>query len=335
MRRLVLLVPALLLLLPACRRRVKTPELQAEGCLEEVADTFGPPQTAVIALRAADGLGLWRPQVLEAIDRVCTAFEDQTVDDWLAVKCVTNLPLMEPGRTMAKVRVIRDELPVDADTARHFRGQLLSMDFARGDVVDPTGDFTTFIHLPMASFEGVDIRAVFEAQAGREVSILQMAIDRGEPTELGAYKRLGRLGPSSSVISGLFDAGVDGGLKDPAVLLALQAFQVAAEGFPRVTQTFTIADDLTMARRGLHRGNPREAIIPPRRMEIAQLLLALSLNPAASSLGPRMDHTERVALIRVHLVPSTPEQRERMRVRLEELLRSMLPPRASGIFCEE
>lgn len=333
MRRL-LLAPALLLLLPGCRPRVKTPQLQAERCLAEVTDTFGSPQTAVIALRAADGLGLWRPEILAAVDRVCTAFEDELVDDWLGVKCATNVPLMELGRTTAKIRVVHDELPVDEDTARHFRGQLLAMEFARGDVVDATGDFTTFIHLPMASFEGVDIRAVFEAQAGREVSVLQMAIDRGDPSEIGAYKRLGRQGPSSSIISGMFDAGVDGGLKDPAILLALQAFQTAAEGLPRVTQTFTIADDLTMARRGLHRGIPAEAFIPGKRAEVAQLLLALSLNPAANRLGPRMDHTERVALIRVHLVPSTADQVERMRKRLEELLRSMLPPKASGLFCE-
>jgi hypothetical protein len=334
MRPLLPLV-VLSMLLPACRPRIQTPELAAEGCLQEVSDTFGPPQTAVIALRAADGGVLWRPDVLAAVDRVCTAFEDESVDDWLAVKCVTNVPLMELGRTTAKVKVIHDELPFDEDTARRFKAQLLTMEFARGDVIDPTGERTTYIHLPMASFEGVDIRGVFEAQAGREVSVLQMAIDRADPSELGAYRRLARQGPSSSVIAGMFDAGEDGALKDPAILLALQAFQVAAEGLPRVTQTFTIADDLTMARRGLHKGNPAEAFIPNKRAEIAQLLLALSLNPAASSLGPRIDHSERVALIRVHVIPSTPEQVERTRERLEELLRSMLPPRASGIFCSQ
>jgi hypothetical protein len=333
MRRLIPL--AFLLLLPACRPRVSTPALAAERCLEEVSSTFGAPQTAVIALRAADGGLLWRPEVLEAVDRVCSAFEAATTDDWLGVKCVTNVPLMEPGRTTAKVRVIHDELPFDEEQARYFRGQLLTMDFARGDVVDPTGDLTTFIHLPMASFEGVDVRALFEEQAGKEVSVLQMAIDRGDPSELGAYKRLGRLGPSASVISGLFDAGEDGGLKEPATLVALQNFQVAAEGLPRVVQTFTIADDLTMARRGLHKGNPAEAYLPNRRSEVAQLLLALSLNPGASKYGPRIDHTERIALIRVNLMPGNEEQQERTRERLEELLLAMLPPGASGLFCAE
>lgn len=334
MRRLTLPL-ALLLLLPACRPRIGTPSLEASACLETVTDTYGAPQTAVIALRAADGGNLWRPDVLAAVDRVCTAFEDEMTDDWLAVKCATNVPLMELGRTTAKVKVIHDELPFDEEQARKFRGQLLSMEFARGDVVDSTGDLTTFIHLPMASFEGVDLRAIFEAQAGKEVSVLQMAIDRGDPSELGAYKRLGRQGPSSSVVTGLFDAGEDGGLKEPATLLALQAFQTAAEGLPRVTQSFSIADDLTMARRGLHRGNPAEAYIPNKRAEVAQLMLALSLNPAASSLGPRMDHTERVALLRIHLIPGSAEQQERTRKRLEELLLSMLPPKATGLFCAE
>ncbi len=318
-----------------CRPRVTTPLLKTDACMQSLDDAFGNQTTAVIAMRAADGGSVWQPEVLAAVDRVCQAFEEEASDDYIGVKCLTSVPIMEPGKTMAKVRVMRDELPMDEETVRRFRAQTLQLEFARGDVLDATGELSTFIHLPMVSFEGVDVRAVFERVAGEEVSNLQMAIDRGVPSELSAYKRIGREGPSSSIVVGMFDAGEDGALKEPSVLQALARFQAAAESLPRVAQSFTIVDDLIMARRGLHKGNPVEGYIPGRRPEVAQLLLALSLNPAANAFGPRLDSAERVALVRVNLKPGTEQQRRRMLAALEPMLQGALPPKASAILCAQ
>lgn len=330
---------AVLLLLGAgtlglgCRPVVRTPVLEAAACQQSVDEAFESQSTAVIALRAADGGTVWRTEVLEAVDRVCQAFEEEATDDLVAVKCLTSVPIMEPGKALAKVRVMRDEFPLGEEAERRFRTQTLQLEFARGDVLDVTGELSTFIHLPLTSFVGVDVRAVFERLAGQEVSNLQMAIDRGVASELPAYKRIGREGPSSSVIVGLFDAGEDGGLKEPVVLQALARFQTAAEGLPRVAQSFTIVDDLVMARRGLHKGNPVEAFIPARRAEVAQLMLALSLNPAANAFGPRVDTADRVALLRVNLKPGTEEQRRRTLARLEPMLEASLPPQATAMLC--
>jgi hypothetical protein len=333
MRLPFLLLSALLL---GCGPKVKTPALELAGCGQEIVDAFGEPAETVVALAAADGGPLWRPDVLAAADRVCEAFESEMTDDFFSVKCLTTVPIMEGRPGGARIRVMRDELPLDADGVARFRALVGQLEFARGDVLEPGGgDRVTFIHLPEASFEGVELRALFERLAGAEVSNLQMAIDRRLPEELPAYRRLAPQGPSASSLIGLFDAGEAGALKEPANLLALQRFQAAAEAQPRVAETFTIVDDLTMVRRGLRNGNPAEALIPPKRAEVAQLMLALSMNPMGSAFGPRIDGSERVGLIRISLAPSTAEQRDRSRRRLDALLQQSLPQGTRGLLCPE
>jgi|GEM_PF-1794296 len=325
-----------LLLLVACGPKVPAPTLAEAGCGEEIVASFGHPAETVIAMAAADGGGLWRPEVLQAMDRVCEAFESDMTDDYFQVKCLTTVPIMEGRPGGAKIRVMREDFPLDEEEVRKYQALLGLLEFARGDVLEPHGgDRVAFIHLPEASFEGVDLRARFEELAGHEISNLQMAIDRRDPAEMPAFRRLAPDGPSGSALIGLFDAGESGALKEPTNLLALQRFQVAAEALPRVAETFTIVDDLTMVRRGLRNGNAAEAYIPPKRAEVAQLLLALSMNPMGSAFGPRIDDSARVGLIRVNLAPMTAEARDRLRKRLNTTLEQSLPPGTRGFFCPE
>lgn len=309
-------------------------DVDRAACRQEVTDAFGDQDASVIAVRAQDGGPLFRPRVLEALDRVCQAFEDEMIDDLVAVKCLTSLPIMEGRPAGARVIVARDDFPMTPEAALLFQHLVLQLEFARGDVVDAGGAAVSFVHLPATSFDGVDVRAVFGRQVAAEAEVLEMVIDDGT-TALPEYRRIAGDGPSSRYLVGIFDSGETGGLKEPSSLLAMERFQVAAEASPRVAQTFSIADDLKVVRRGLHKGNLGDAVIPPRRAEIAQLLLALSMAPSASSFGPRMDSQERVALVRVNLAAVLPEGQARLARRLDALLASEAPKGGRAFLCLE
>jgi hypothetical protein len=135
------------------------------------------------------------------------------------------------------------------------------------------------------------------------------------------------------VLVGLYDAGEDGGMKEPVHLLALERFQMRAEGLPRVSQTFTVADDLKLVRRGLHKGRPGEDIIPPKRAEVAQLMLALAMSPATAGFGPRLEARERVALLLVEAEAMDRENAARLAKRLDALLQIDNPEGARATLC--
>jgi len=315
-----------------CRHRVVVSDVDRANCTQEVTDAFGDQGASVIAVRARDRGPLFRPAVLEAVDRVCQAFEDEMTDDLVAVKCLTNLPIMEGRPAGARVVVARDEFPMSPEQALTFQALVHQLEFAWGDVIDQGGAAISYIHLPTQSFDGVDVRATFDQQVVAELDALEMVLDDGTipPSE---YRAIAADGPSSRYLVGLFDAGEAGGLKEPAALLAMARFQEAAEANPRVAQTFSIADDLKVVRRGLHKGNPADAIIPLRRTEVAQLLLALSMAPSASSFGPRMDTSEQVALLRVNLAAGPPEAIQRIGRRLDALLGAEAPEGGRAFLC--
>jgi hypothetical protein len=326
---------ALVATLPACRQRVSLQQVDRTNCTQEVTDAFGPQAATLVAVQATDGGPLFRPHVLESLDRICQAFEDEMTDDLVAVKCVTNLPIMEGRPAGTRVVVARDEFPLSADDALWFQRLVLQLEFARGDVVDTGGGRVGFVHLPHASFEDVDLGAIFAAQEEAEGATLQMAMDEGLPEQRERYRAIAGDGPSSRYLVGLFDSGEDGGMKEPAALQALDRFQAAAESLPKVSQTFAITDDLKLVRRGLRKGNPGEALIPPKRSEVAQLLLALSMSPAGSAFGPRLDTAERVALVRINLAAVPREVENRLGRRLDQLLVHETRPGGRAFLCLE
>ncbi len=325
----------MLAVLPGCRRRVALDQVDRASCRQEVTEAFGPQGATLVAVRPKDGGPLFRPDVLESLDRVCRAFEDEMTDDVVSVKCVTNLPIMEGRPAGTRVVVARDELPFTMDDALWFQRLVLQLEFARGDVVDAGGGAIGFIHLPEASFEDVDLAAIFAAQVEAEAATLEMVLDQGLPEQRDAYRAIAGDGPSSRYLVGLFDSGEEGGMKEPPALQALERFQAAAEALPRVSQTFAITDDIKLVRRGLRKGNPAEAYIPPKRSEVAQLLLALSMSPAGSAFGPRLDSGEQVALIRINLAAVPKEAEARMGRRLDQLLAGETRPGGRAFLCLE
>ncbi|HCP44920.1 MAG TPA: hypothetical protein DIU15_02675 [Deltaproteobacteria bacterium] len=308
--------------------------MDKDNCSERVRETFGDQTTTLVAISAADQGPLFRPQILEAVDRVCEAFEDEMTDYEVAVKCLTSVPIMEARPVGgARVLVAREEFPFSPADAIHFQQLVLQLEFSRGDVVDRRlGGKVTYIHLPHASFDGVSLTSIFDAQAEAHQGVLEMTIDDGT-TDPEDYTRVAQDGPSAGVLVGLYDAGEDGALKEPSHLLALERYQLAVEAEPKVVQTFTIADDIKMVRRGLHKGLPGEAFIPPARPEVSQLLLALSLAPSGNLFGPRMDSQERVGLLRINLAAMDAAQRKKLARKLDAMLARALPAGSSGFLC--
>jgi len=303
-------------------------------CRQEINDSFGPQQYALLAVRARDQGPLFRTDVLEAVDRVCSAFEDAAADDTRDVKCLTTVPIMYSSAMGARVLIAREELPFTSQQALDFHGLVLQMEFARGDIVDPkTGALVTYIHLPREIFaEGV-MERVFASQKDAEADSLEMEFDGGDGPPSLEYQRLAAGGPSSAAVFGLYDSGRDGGLKEPPTLMAIDRFQTSAESLPRVAQSFTIVDVVKLVRRGLHRGIVSEAFVPPVRAEVSQLLLALSMSPQGGGFGPTMDSRERVAILRVNLKSVGPEQKRAVAQKLERLLRRQVQPGARAFLC--
>ena len=318
----------------ACGPKVATPSMNRAECRQEITDIFGPQKYALVAVRSRNKQPLFNPDTLEALDRVCAAFEDASIDDMRSVKCLTTVPIMYTSAMGTRVMIAREEFPFSAEQCVDFHNLVLQLEFARGDVLDPgAGDMATFIHLPLEIFEQGTIEQVFAEQSEAEASTLAMQLDTGTGKTTPAYQRHAAGGPSSAAVFGLYDSGRDGGLKEPSTLLAIERFQVAAEALPGVAQTFTIADVVKLVRRGQRRGVVREALIPPVRSEISQLLLALSMSPNDGGFGPTMDSQERVALLRVNLTAVNAEQRRKTGKSLERLLLQQLQPEARAFLC--
>ncbi len=331
--RVVLAALALLLAVTGCKR-VPTPTMDRATCRQEIIDAFLPQETAVVALRPADGSTLFRTEVLEALDRVCVAFEDEQTDYELATKCLTSVPLMESKKSGPPQQImIRDELPAPHETSDHrLETAVRDLEFGTGDVLNEAGQ-VAYIHLPLASFEGVDLAALFAAATKAE-PLLEAAIDLGRPEDRLAYGEIAADGPSARSVVGLYDAGDDGALKDLAHLEALQGFQVRAEGLRTVAESFTVVDDIKTVRKGLKGGRDDAYALPRARPETAQILLALSMSPAAR-YGPRIDGRERVALIRVNMTAVTDEQYARSVRRLEVFLAQETADGATAFLCTD
>ena len=314
-----------------CRPHLPPPSMDPTQCKEEVEALFGPQEEAVLVLRARDNAPVFRPQILHAIDRVCREFEDAATDTTRRVQCITNLPLMEARPGGARMVVPRDEFPLDIAGALRIQRLLLEVEFAVGAALDPSLT-RTWIYLPRSSFAGVELRDVL-ARALAQEPLLEAVLDDNSDAARPGFRRIAGEGPSASTLVGLYDSGRDGGMKEPLHLLALERFQVRAEGFPHVTETFTLADDIKLVRRGLRKGIPAEAILPPTRTEVAQLLLALALAPGASDFGVRVDGSERVGIVRINVSALDLADRANLAARLEEILVHEAADGARAVIC--
>lgn len=304
------------------------------ACSDEIRDAFFPQEHAVLVLVPKDRGSLWRSEVLEAIDGICLEIEDAQTGWDISPRCITAVPLIEP-RTGAPPRmvVLRDEFPLNTPAALdRARALATSLEFALGDTLDAAGT-RVFVHLPLVSFEGLDVSSLTDLLLADHPS-LDGAIDLPGTPSSDTFRALVGDGPTARGVVGLYDAGVDGGLKEPDHLAAIQRFQDKAEGLKLVAQSFSVVDDLKVTRQGLRGGKDEAFSLPASRTEAAQLLLALSMSPA-TALGPRIDGRERVGLLRVNLRQVSDEQATRIVRKLEAFLAQETLQGARAFLCTE
>jgi hypothetical protein len=315
-------------------RRVPTPSMDRATCGDEIRDAFFRQDFGVLVLAPADEGSLWRGDVLQAVDAVCAGLEDVQTGWDISPRCITAVSLMETHKGgPPRMVILRDEFPLRGpDDERRVAGLATSLEFAIGDTVDREGT-RTFVHLPLVSFEGVDLASTVKGLLEAQPS-LRGALDLPAVPTSEAFVTLAQGGPSARGIVGLYDAGVDGGLKEPEHLAAIQRFQERAEGLRAVTQSFTIVDDLKVTRQGLRGGRPEAFSLPTSRAETAQLLLALSMSPA-TRLGARIDGRERVGLLRVNMSAVADDQARRTVRKLASILAQETPDGARSLLCTD
>lgn len=308
--------------------------MEQASCAQEVRDAFLPQEQAVLALATRDGGTLWRADVLTALDGICEGVEDEQTDYEIAVKCITSISLMEARKGVPpRMVVLRDEMPLDPDADLMRLKELgTSLEFSLRDTIDATGT-RAYVHMPLASFDGVDIPSLVSSLLG-EQEVLDGALHMPGTEVPEGYQEVAADGPTAHAIVGLYDAGVDGGLKDPVHLAVLERVQQRAETLRNVAQSFTIVDDLKVTRQGLKGGRDEMFALPTSKAETAQLLLALSMSPA-TRLGPRLDGRERVGLMRVNLGVTTADQRRRIARKLDGFLAQETPEGARAFFCRD
>jgi hypothetical protein len=59
------------------------------------------------------------------------------------------------------------------------------------------------------------------------------------------------------------------------------------------------------------------------------------MSPSAGAFGPRIDSTERVALVRINLSASSPEQKKRLERRIDKMLQAETLPGGRAFICPQ
>jgi len=301
-------------------------------CGAEIRDAFFDQRTAVLVLKPRDGGSLYRSSVLEAVDAVCLQLEDAQTGWDISPRCITAVSLIEARKSgPPKMVILRDQFPLDSAGEARAKALATKLEFAIADTVDSAGT-RAYVHLPLVSFDGVDLEAVIAAALAADTT-LDSSLHVAGTAPSPHFVELSGDGPSARSYIGLYDAGSEGGLKEPEHLAAIERFQTKAEQIRGVAQTFSIVDDLKVTRQGLRSGKDEAFSLPTSRAEAAQLLLALSMSPA-TRLGPRLDGGERVGLLRVNLNPVSEDAARRIGRKLDALLAQATLPGARAFFCD-
>ncbi|MCK6530584.1 hypothetical protein L6R50_24490 [Myxococcota bacterium] len=314
------LVAALLAAILACaasagcvRRHPAPPPLLSEGeCRDIIEGSFGNQDASVLAVRPLRGGTVFTPETLAAVARLTDAIQREATTDTPMVLSLTSSPFLRPASRGVQVFRIADELPETRSAADALARIVYSFDLVVNNLVSLPPGSVTYIHLPRVAFEGKDPRSLLQALRTQELETLLIALDDGSPEGRTEYAEVAGSGPSADHVEVMFQAREGEDMKDPDSLSAVVDFQRHAEALPLVAQSYSVTDDIMLARRYLFRGNPAEGRIPNRRAAVGQALLAWSLSGNAETMGTRLSSDERVALVRVGLrVARDAEQRSK------------------------
>ncbi len=321
MRRALPLLLAALALAGCPRQAPPTLPLDDAGCAARLADLFGDQSAYVVAVRPAVPAPLFTPEFLGTVNEITAAFEAaETAHAW-AVRSLTTMPLIRPGPRGADLVTLREEMPLDEAGAAEAHALVTSLPFTVGDLVN-AGETALFIHVPRANVEGVDVDALVDDLRRRFVERAMIAVHGTPRAAPMHYREVAGRGPSSDALLVSFTVcdGAEITLQDPAFLAALVAAQRRIEALPGVAGTYSLADDLMMTRRVLHRGDPGAFALPARRAEAAQLLLMYQMSGHAAEFGARISAGGDVAVMRVALTALDDEERA---AALERVARAM------------
>jgi hypothetical protein len=327
------LVLLLLLGVSGCPKQPPPPPPD-EACLDGVERLFGPQRMAVIAMQPLAGGTIFTPEMLQAVDEVTHAAEEARTAEDLAVRSITTVPLLRRSTVGVEMETIRDGLPVDPAGANRFREMLYSYEFAIGDGVNAAGT-RTYMHLPLVDYEGVDLDALVEAMRAAVADRLLVAIDGTPGADADIYREVAGRGPSADAAWVVYTAAEDNGAKTPALLQAVRAFQGAAEGLPGTAGSYGLAEDVMLARRAAHKGDPAAYQLPVKQAAINQLLMMMQLSGQAGAFGERLTEDGRQTLVRIHLPGLDEPVRTRTLHQLQTLASQGLPEGVSASVCFE
>ncbi len=291
-----------LLLVVGCPKPVPVPHgAGGDSCVDGIEAAFGPQRSHVVALRPRTTDTVFDPAVLEAVDRVTAELEAAQTAEELSIKSIATVPLMTSTGGGAAMETIREQLPTDAAGALRSRTLLYQYEFAAGDTLDATGG-ATFVSLPAVNFAGADVDALVARVAAGVADTLEVALDGTAAADRAAYREVaGDAGPSADTLWIVLTAPEDGSIRDPEFLHALEALQLRLEALPEVAGTYALTDDVKLARRAAHRGDPAAAVLPDKRGEVSQLLMLMEMSGNATAFGRRVSDDGASTLLRVTL----------------------------------
>jgi len=325
----------MVLLLAVCGcRKVTPPPLPDEGCLDGIERLFGPQRTAVIALQPLAGGTVFSPPMLAAVDEVTRLAEDARTDEDLAVRSISTVPLLRRSTVGVEMETIRDGLPVDDAGARRFREMLYSYEFTIGDGLNAAGT-RTYVHLPLVDYEGVDVDAMVHGIRAEVVDELLVAVHGTPGADARIYREVAGRGPSADAVWVVYTADDDGGVRTPEFLRAVHGFQVMAEGLPGTAGSYSLAEDVMLARRAAHKGDPAAYQLPGKQAAVNQLLMMLQLSGQAGAFGERVTSDGRQTLVRIHLPLLDEAERTRTVQQLQTLASQGFPDGVSASVCYE
>jgi hypothetical protein len=149
------------------------------------------------------------------------------------------------------------------------------------------------------------------------------------------YREVAGHGPSSDVVLVSFTVREDAetSLKTPEFLAALQASQRRLEGLTGVVGTYSVADDLMLTRRVVHKGDPGAYVLPHKQVEVVQLLLLYQMSGHAAEFGERIADGGEVTVMRVALTAMDDETRAEVVARIAQTLAIGFPEGVEARLC--
>lgn len=319
-----------LLLVTGCPKPTVPPPVTDDACAETLVDAVGNQSTYVIAVRPLVATRLFAPAWLHTVDDLTRVLEQAETGHEMEVRSLTTMPLIRSTGRGADLVTVRDELPLDDAGAAEFRALFDSLEFLVGDLVN-VGQTACFIHLPVVNYVGVDVDALVE-ELRPQFTQAMLAVDGTAHADRSIYKDVAGRGPSADRV--LISYTADGeSVKTPAFLVAMHGFQERVEALTGVAGSYSLADDVMLTRRVVHKGDPGAYLLPPKQAEINQLLMMYEMSGAPDEYGIRITDDRELTVVQVTLSVLEEGPRNRLLAQIHQFAGEGFPPEVHSQLC--